>query len=164
MINEYELILKPTEIADLDLFFKFQLDEEAAYLAAFMARDRTDKSAYLTKMTNALKDPTVNMRTIFVNSGIAGSVAKYEMEGESEITYWIDKTLWGKGIASKALKIFLTMENRRPIFGRVAFDNFGSQRVLEKCGFEKIGTSKGFANVREEEIEEYIYKLIYPSA
>jgi RimJ/RimL family protein N-acetyltransferase len=41
----------------------------------------------------------------------------------------------------------------------VAFDNQGSQKVLEKCGFVKIGTDKGFANARQAEIEEYIYKL-----
>ena len=51
------------------------------------------------------------------------------------------------------------IENNRPIFGRVAFDNFGSQKVLEKCNFLKIGTDKGFANARQAEIEEFIYKL-----
>ena len=57
------------------------------------------------------------------------------------------------------LKEFLTIETERPIFGRVVFDNFGSQKVLEKCGFIKIGTEKGFANARQTEVEEFIYKL-----
>ncbi|HEY4619198.1 MAG TPA: hypothetical protein VIH09_13485 [Flavobacterium sp.] len=35
------------------------------------------------------------------------------------------------------------MELTRPLYGRVAFDNFGSQKVLEKCAFMKIGTDKG---------------------
>lgn len=51
------------------------------------------------------------------------------------------------------------METARPIVGRVAFDNFGSQKVLEKCGFVKIGTDKGFASVRGTEIEEFTYEL-----
>lgn len=42
---------------------------------------------------------------------------------------------------------------------RVAFDNFGSQKFLEKCGFVKIGKEQGFANARQEVIEEYVYKL-----
>lgn len=91
---------------------------------------------------------------------IVGSIAKFEMEGEVGITYWIDKEIWGKGVATKALRKFLTIENTRPIFGRVAFDNLGSQKVLEKCGFTRIGTDKGFANARQTEIEEFIYKLI----
>ena len=30
---------------------------------------------------------------------------------------------------------------------------------LEKCGFVRTGKDKGFANARQKEIEEYIYKL-----
>ena len=99
------------------------------------------------------------MQTIIVDKIIAGSVSKFEMGGDAEITYWIDKKFWGKGVATKALNELLKNENARPIFGRVAFDNFGSQKVLEKCGFVKIGTVKGFANARQAEIEEFIYKL-----
>jgi hypothetical protein len=31
--------------------------------------------------------------------------------------------------------------------------------MSNKCGFIKIGRDKGFANARQTEIEEYIYKL-----
>jgi [ribosomal protein S5]-alanine N-acetyltransferase len=153
------LILRPTGIDDLEHFFNFQLDEEANNLAAFTPKDRADKPAYLSKYSKFLSDPTINMRTIIVEGTIAGSISKFEMEGEAEITYWIDRKFWNKGVASAALKSFLTVENARPIFGRVAFDNFGSQRVLEKCGFVRIGSDKGFANARQAEIEEFIYKL-----
>jgi ribosomal-protein-alanine N-acetyltransferase len=159
MIYADELILKPTEIADLEQLFQFQLDEEAGYLAAFMPKSPADKTAYLEKMTSALNNPAIHTRTIWMNGNIVGSVAKYEMEGNAEITYWIDKPFWGKGIATKALQTFLMVETARPIFGRIAFDNFGSQRVLEKCGFEKVGNDRGFANARQTEIEEFVYQL-----
>jgi [ribosomal protein S5]-alanine N-acetyltransferase len=159
MINDSEIILRKTEITDLEFFFIFQLDNEANYLAAFTSKDPTDKTAYLQKYTKLLNDRSINMQTIIVENIIAGSVSKFEMEGEAEVTYWIDKKFWGEGVATKALKEFLKNENMRPIFGRVAFDNFGSQKVLEKCNFIKIGTDKGFANARQAEIEEFIYKL-----
>ena len=151
--------LKPTEISDLDTLFKFQLDKEGGYLAAFMPKDPTDKSAYISKYTKLLSEPTVNNQTILLDNIIVGSIAKFVMEGNTEITYWIDREYWGQGIATKALKELLAIEPIRPIFGRVAFDNFGSQKVLEKCGFVKIGSDKGFANARQMEIEEFIYKL-----
>ncbi len=154
-----QLNLRQTQKPDLELFFQFQLDKEANYLAAFTSKDPTDKEAYFEKFTKLLNDPTINMQTILVDETIAGSIAKFEMEGDTEITYWIDRNFWGKGIATTALKKFLTVENTRPIFGRVAFDNLGSQKVLEKCGFVKIGKDKGFANARQTEIEEFIYKL-----
>lgn len=159
MINNSEIKLRKTEITDLEFFFIFQLDYEANYLAAFTSKDPTDKTAYLQKYTKLLNDRTINMQTIIVKNIIAGSVSKFEMEGKAEVTYWIDKNFWGKGVATKALEAFLKNENKRPLFGRVAFDNFGSQRVLEKCNFIKIGTDKGFANARQTEIEEFIYKL-----
>ncbi|MBX7242842.1 MAG: GNAT family N-acetyltransferase [Bacteroidia bacterium] len=157
--NKPEIKLRPTEVSDLETLFQFQLDKEGAYLAAFMATDHTDKSAYIDKYTKLLANPAVNNQTIILGNDIVGSIAKFMMEGDSEITYWIDRKFWGKGIATQALNEFLVIETSRPIFGRVAFDNFGSQRVLEKCGFVKEGTDKGFANARQSEIEEFIYKL-----
>ncbi|MEO5946415.1 MAG: GNAT family N-acetyltransferase [Chitinophagaceae bacterium] len=151
--------LRQTEKPDLEHFFQFQLDKEANYLAAFTSKDPNDKTAYIEKYTRHLADPTINMQTILVDETIAGSIAKFVMEGDTEITYWIDRNFWGKGIATTALKKLLTIENTRPVFGRVAFDNLGSQKVLEKCGFVKTGTDKGFANARQTEIEEFIYKL-----
>lgn len=151
--------LRPTEPADLPTLFRFQLDPQAAYLAAFMPPDPTNKAAYLEKFTRFLQDPTIHMQTILVAGSIAGSIAKFEQAGEAELTYWLDRGYWGKGIATAALTQFLTLERTRPLFGRVAFDNVGSQRVLEKAGFVKIGTDSGFAHARQAVIEEFIYKL-----
>lgn len=154
-----DIKLRPTEVSDLDTLFEFQTDKEGGYLAAFMPEDPTNKPAYISKYTKLLNNPTVNNQTILLNNIIAGSIAKFVMEGDAEITYWIDRRFWGLGIATNALKALLAIETARPIFARVAFDNFGSQKVLEKCGFVKIGSDKGFANARQAEIEEYIYRL-----
>lgn len=151
--------LRRTTLNDLPLLFKFQLDDEANYLAAFTPKDFTDKAAYLSKYSRLLNDTNVNNQTICINDMIVGSIARFEMNGDNEITYWIDREYWGKGIATAALKIFLLIEKNRPLLGRVAFDNIGSQRVLEKCGFTKVGSDKGFANARQVEVEEFIYKL-----
>lgn len=153
------ITLTPTEKNELETFFQFQLDEEAKHLAAFTAKDSTNKNAYIEKYARHLADPTINMQTIWVNNIIAGSLAKFVLGSDAEITYWIDKKFWGQGVAKTALNDFLKFEKTRPIFGRVAFDNYGSQKVLEYCGFIKIGQDKGFANARLAEIEEFIYKL-----
>ena len=153
------LTLTKTVNDDLHTLFQFQLDNEANFLAAFTAKDSHDQEAYIEKYSQFLHDPTNNTQTIKVDNETVGSIAKFIMFGDMEITYWIDKKYWGQGIATAALQEFLKIENARPIHGRVAFDNYGSQRVLEKCGFVKIGTDKGFANARQMEIEELIYRL-----
>ena len=154
------ITLTETKKDDLNAFFQFQLDKEANHLAAFTAKDPNDKVAYIEKYSKLLTEPTINMRTIKLNNVIAGSIAKFVIEDEAEITYWVDKNCWGQGVATTALNAFLKIEKTRPIYGRVAFDNYGSQKVLEKCGFIKIGTDKGFANARQAEIKEYIYQLL----
>ena len=154
------ITLTKTEKDDLNALFLFQIDQEAIFLAAFTPKDPNDKAAYIEKYSKFLTDPTINMQTIKVNDVIAGSISKFVMENDAEITYWIDRKFWGQGIATTALKDFLKIEKSRPIYGRVAFDNYGSQKVLEKCGFVKIGKDKGFANARQTEIEEYIYRLL----
>lgn len=156
-----KIILTETKIEDLNLFFEFQTDKEAIYLAAFTSKDPNDKTAYIEKMSRHLADPSINNKTILVNNEIAGSIAKFILEGEAEITYWIDRKYWGQGIGTTALKEFLKVELTRPLYARVAFDNYGSQKVLERCGFVKTGKDKGFANARQEEIEEFIYKLSF---
>ena len=50
------------------------------------------------------------MNTIVINDLVIGSVIKFEMEGEPEFSYWIDRKYWGQGIATTALKVFLETE------------------------------------------------------
>lgn len=155
----FQFTLRPTVYADLETHYQFQLDEEANYLAAFTSSTSSDQKAYLEKYAKFLNEPSINNQTILIDGTIVGSIAKFIIEGDAEITYWIDRKFWGRGIATKALKAFLSIETNRPIYGRVAFDNLGSQKVLENCGFVRVGTDRGFAHARQIEIEEFIYRL-----
>lgn len=151
--------LRTSRQEDLNHFFVFQLDDAASKMAAFMPKDWTDRNAYMEKYTKLLIDPTINMQTIFIDDNIIGSISKFEMEGHAEITYWIDRKYWGKGVTTQALERFLVLEKMRPIYGRTAFDNIGSQKVLQHNGFKRIGSDKGYAHARQAEIQEFIYRL-----
>jgi [ribosomal protein S5]-alanine N-acetyltransferase len=151
--------LRPSTVSDLNKFFEYQLDSEANYIAAFTAKDPTDKASYLEKYTQLLYNPTVHMQTIVMDNDVIGTVTKFEIKEDAEVAFWIDKAFWGQGVATRAVKMFLEIETKRPIFGHTAFDNFGSQKVLERCGFVKIRSEKGYANARQTEIEAFIYML-----
>ncbi|EKN69840.1 acetyltransferase [Neobacillus bataviensis LMG 21833] len=86
-------------------------------------------------------------------------ISSFEMFEEREICYWIDREHWGKGIATDALKQFLSLVTISPLYVRAAKDNIGSRLVLEKCGFAITGEDSGFANARDMEIEEFIFTL-----
>ena len=151
--------IRPSIEEDFGFFFINQLDEEANYMAAFTPKNPKDREAFMTKWKRLLKDDLVNMQSILVEGKVIGCVVKFVMEEDAEITYAIDKEFWSSGITSKAVNLFLTQEISRPMYGRVAFDNYGSQKVLEKAGFKRVGTNQFYANARGMEIEEIIYKL-----
>jgi RimJ/RimL family protein N-acetyltransferase len=144
-----DLRLREVVEDDLALFFDFQLDPDANCMAAFTAKDPTDREAFTAHWNKIMADPTTINRTIVCDGQVVGSISSYEESGKLEVTYWIGRAYWGKGIATRALTAFLAQTNAtRPIYARVAQDNLGSRRILEKCGFRVIGETKGFANAR----------------
>jgi RimJ/RimL family protein N-acetyltransferase len=155
-------IITLRDVIDIDLpvFFEHESDPDAVYMAAFTAKDPSDRDAFNAHWKRILADPTVIIKTILVDDFVAGSVLSYEDEGKPEVSYWIGKEYWGRGIATRSLAEFLINGNKvRPIYARAAKDNLGSLRVLEKCGFTVSGESKGFANARGAEIEELVLTL-----
>lgn len=144
---------------DLAYFFQLQLDPEANNMAAFTAVDPTDKVEFLGHWNRILDDEYIVKNTILYNGEIVGNISKFEQFGETEVSYWIGKEHWGRGIATQALMKFLSIIQERPLYARAAKDNFGSIRVLEKCGFTIFGEDEGFSNARGKIVEEFIFKL-----
>ena len=145
--------------SDREIFFQQQLDPEANFMAAFTAKDPSDREAYDAKMDKILKDDTITIKTILFNEEVAGSVLCHGWFGDPEVSYWIGQEFWGKGITTRALSIFLKNIDIRPLYARVVKDNIGSIKVLEKCGFVPFGEDRGFANARGEEVDELIFVL-----
>lgn len=155
-----ELLLRDVKDSDLSIFFKQQLGQKSNYMAAFTAKDPADQGAFWAHWQKIMADATILIQTIIYGGQVAGYVLSYENECKPEVSYWLGEEYWGKGIATWALTEFLMHKNMtRPIYARVAKDNLGSRRVLEKCGFELLNTSTGFANARGCEIEELLLRL-----
>ncbi len=155
-----EVLLRPVSEGDLPIFFEQQSDADANYMAAFTAKDPADRTAFMAHWARNLADETTTNRAILFDGEVAGSVSCYEERaGEPEVTYWLGKPYWGKGIATAALRALLLLVTARPMYARAAKDNLASLRILEKCGFTIVGQGKGFANARGKEIEEYMLRL-----
>ena len=155
-----DVLLRDVTDDDLPKFFEHQLDPTANHMAAFTAKDPRDRKAFTAHWNRILADASVIIKTILFEGQVVGHVLSYEEAGKSEVSYWIGKAYWGQGIATRALSAFLAQANQtRPIYARVAKDNVGSLRVLEKCGFTISGEAKGFANARGQEVEELILEL-----
>lgn len=160
-----DLFLRDVLESDLPIFFEHQLDPEANYMAAFAAKDPTDRQSFDAIWRKKLNHSDAITRTIVWNDQVAGYVSSNQQFPVPEVSYWLGKAFWGKGIATRALKAYLTQVNTfRPLYGRAAKDNIASLRVLEKCGFELFAQAGGYANARGQEIEEWVFELDEPNS
>jgi RimJ/RimL family protein N-acetyltransferase len=144
---------------DLPIFFEQQLDPQANHMAAFTSKDPTDRDAFMAHWQKVCADEKIIIKTILSDGRVAGYVLVHGWFGEPEVSYWLGRDFWGRGIASGALRLFLVQVTTRPLYGRVVKDNLASLRVLQKCGFALSGEDRGFANARNAEVEELILEL-----
>jgi RimJ/RimL family protein N-acetyltransferase len=154
-----EVLLRDIKESDLPIFYEHQLDPGANYMAAFTAKDPANKAAFAEHWNKIMADESVTVKTILYDGEVAGHVVSFKRFGNPEVSYWIGKQYWGKGIATQALSEFLNQTKLRPLYARAAKDNIASLRVLEKCGFAITGEDKGYSNARGEDVEEFILVL-----
>jgi RimJ/RimL family protein N-acetyltransferase len=154
-----ECALREVRDEDLAVLFEQWADPVAMRMAAFTAPEHMDRDAFARRWSRLRADETVINRAIVVDAEVAGTIGSWGEPGEREVTYWIGRSYWGKGIATCALNAFLTVDSSRPLHARVAYDNVASRCVLEKCGFRVVGTDRGFAEARSREIEEVVLRL-----
>ncbi|MEQ1832157.1 MAG: GNAT family N-acetyltransferase [Candidatus Eisenbacteria bacterium] len=156
-----DLKLREVTEADLATLFEQQQDPAANWMAAFTAKDPNDRPAFAAKWARILGDPTVIARVVECRGRVVGNVGAFmaPWSGQREVTYWIGREHWGQGIATRALTALLGVLTERPLHARAAADNRASIRVLEKCGFMRVGGERGFAEARGEEIDEVVMEL-----
>lgn len=153
------IALREVVDGDLPIFFDHWRDRDANRMAAFTRDDPDDREAFNAHWARIRGLDTVVLRTIVCGDAVVGHISKFERDGNPEVTYWIGKEHWGKGIATRALRLLLDEVSVRPIWGGAAADNAASIRVLEKCGFKLERRERGFAPARGEEIDEVVMKL-----
>lgn len=154
-----EVALREVHDSDLPVFFRQTNDPESLRMAAFTAQDPTDRDAFDAHWERIRASSDVLPRTVLVDGDVVGNAAVYGEPGSREVTYWIDRAYWGRGIATAALRALLAAVPERPLHARAAADNAGSLRVLEKCGFRVSGHDRGYANARGAEIDEVVLTL-----
>ena len=152
------LELRPVTADDLPRLFEQQRDREAHHMAAFTHRDPDDRDGYIGWWRRILAKPEVRARAIEIDGALTGSILCWPDAHGVEVSYWLGRPYWGRGIATAGLRAFVA-ELGRPVFARAASDNHGSVRVLQKCGFVEIGREMGFAGARGAEIEETVFRL-----
>ena len=100
------------------------------------------------------------IQAVVVDGCVVGNVVSWEDSGRRYVGYWIDRSVWGRGIATKAVALLLDRVTARPLHAYVAVANVGSLRVLEKSGFTRVPEHVSDPEKAEsDEVEEFLLVL-----
>lgn len=152
--------LRDLDDDDLDAIFEMMRDAEAIALAAFTADDPDDRAAFDAWIARKRAAADVLHLVVTEDGGFAGSVAAFAIDGDREVSYWIARHAWGRGVASEALRLLVSREPDRPLFARVAAHNTASIAVLQRNGFTEVSRDIAFAPGLGREIEEIVFTLV----
>jgi RimJ/RimL family protein N-acetyltransferase len=151
-----DVTLRPVHESDLPVLYEHQLDAEATARAGSPARDG---QAFLSHWQRLLRDPDVVVRAVETDGRLAGNIVSFIEAGERAVGYWLGREYWGRGIATRALELFLVEVTVRPLRAHVAAQNAASARVLEKCGFHLAGEAAADFTGDGEMVVEQVYVL-----
>jgi RimJ/RimL family protein N-acetyltransferase len=152
--------LRDIDDDDLDAVFEMMRDADAIALASFTADDPDDRTAFDAWAARNRAAEDVLYLIVTENGGFAGSIAAFTLDGDREVTYWLARHAWGRGIATEALRLLISREPERPLFARVAAHNAGSIAVLERNGFTEVSRDVAFAPGLGRDTEEIVYVLL----
>lgn len=132
--------LRPVRRGDLPLFFLHQCDAGAAAMAGFTPRPR---AAFDTHWDGILTRPDCTVATVEVDDRPVGYVATFPRDGGREIAFWLDRSVWNRGVGRQAVATFVGQHAERPLFATVIPTNTASLALLRGCGFRVIGREGG---------------------
>jgi RimJ/RimL family protein N-acetyltransferase len=149
------------EEQDLDALFEQQRDPDANRMAVFGPADPDNRTAFDRHWAQIRADSSTEVRVIEADGEVAGSVSRWRDESldAPEVTYWLGRRFWGRGVATAAVRQFLADLPDPVLLGRAAATNAGSIRVLEKCGFVLDRVDRGVTTPDGQTVDEVVLRL-----
>ena len=152
--------LRDLDDDDLDAIFEMMRDPEAVAMAAFTAEDPDDRAAFDAWISRQRDAPGVLYFVVTENGGFAGTAAAFTVDGDREVSFWLARHAWGRGVATAALRLLVSHEAERTLYARAAAHNAGSVAVLTKSGFTEISRNVDYAPGLGRETEEIVFALV----
>ncbi|OAY27965.1 uncharacterized N-acetyltransferase p20 [Manihot esculenta] len=158
--------LRPLEVSDIDDFMVWASDKRVTRFCRFCPYTSKEDGINYIKNT-AVPHPW--FRAICLNNRPIGSISVTKNSGidicRGELGYVLAAQYWGKGIATKAVKMVAkTIFNQWPELERlealVDVENVGSQRVLEKAGFMREGVLRKYCILKGRSRDMVIFSLL----
>ena len=142
--------IRPVAEADLPILYEHRADPVAIEMAVVPARTKPE---FMAQWATILADEATVARAIVAGGTVVGMILSWVDEGNRTVGYWIGREHWGRGYATAGLGLLVDEIAERPLIAHVANTNIGSRRVLEHCGFVRIGGGE------VDDVVESVYRL-----
>lgn len=152
--------LRDLDDDDLDAIFEMMRDAPARALAAFTADDPDDREAFDAWIARERSADDVLYQVVTENGGFAGTAAVFTVDGDREVSVWIARHAWGRGVATAALRLVMSREPVRPLFARAAAHNDAAIAVLRSSGFAEVSRNTVFAPGLGRDADEVVFALL----
>ncbi|QKJ17983.1 GNAT family N-acetyltransferase [Microbacterium hominis] len=152
--------LRDLDDDDLDAIFEMMRDRDAIAMAAFTAEDPDDRATFDAWIAREREAEDVRYAVVTENSGFAGTAAAFTVDGDREVSVWIARHAWGRGVATAALQQLVTHEPERPLYARAAAHNGAAIAVLRSAGFTEVSRGTAYAPGLGREVEEVVFTLV----
>ena len=144
--NSIRIELKPRTRENVSVYFERVQDSEIKKYLPQKAKTVEEAIADFEKSLRP--DSTSYGKSVYANGAYVGDVWAYcigDEEQNAMLSYCIfEKTLWGKGVATEAVRLFMAEIKEKYVLktlGAFTFsDNFASIHVLRKNGFQEKET------------------------
>ncbi len=162
---EYQL--RPWKPSDIDSLIKYANNWNIAkYLTGKFPHPYTREAGEKFIQFATSGDP-IHIFAIEINGEACGGIGLHPQEDiyakNAELGYWLAEPFWGKGIMSSAVREMVDFGFRTypitRIYARPFGSNLGSQRVLEKAGFQLEGRFEKTLWKKDRFEDELVYAV-----
>lgn len=161
-----DITLRLMDLSDIDDFMVWATDDKVSQFCTW--KTCTSKEEALAYMINSVI-PHPWMRAICLKNRAIGYILLTEFEGNDacrcEVGYVLASKYWGKGIATRALKmvastVFRERTHLERLDAWADIENLGSHRVLVKAGFQKEGVLRKYMLIKGKPRDMVVFSLL----
>lgn len=164
------IALRPLQKSDIETLYIWDTDIELSVLGGWVRQ--VSQSAFIRRWERVIEEPKEDMDWFGIERD--GALVGYlqlalidRVERRAAIGIVVgDKSLWGKGIGSTALRIVLdyafTVRNLERVYCEVYAYNTRSMRMMERVGFQREGTLRQHEYHNGVRQDTHVYGMLRP--
>ena len=160
-LRDEELVLRPIEASDADALVSGLNDPDAVrFMPTIPSPYTRDDADHWVERCAQMWRTGESCPLAIVDAATGELLGSIELHGGSTVGYWVAPSARGRGIATRALRLVCTWATERPLRLTTHPANAASQRVAEKAGFRRVGTTIDHPVFKDGTREAILFELL----